>query len=146
MRLYFIPNRRFWQVLFIVLVLLFVVAPVAAQDTGGGNTDPIVAQFGLFFAAAAAVNRFVEFTKPRVNATKWSDEAKGAALTFTAVTAGIATSFLGHLNLAVSYAAVPELAGVVFTGAVLGIGADFLHVALDLVYGWRDSLRPAKAA
>jgi hypothetical protein len=140
MRFYFIPNRRFWQLALIVLALLFVFAvPVMAQD-GSTPSDPLAAQFGIFFAAAAAVNRLVEFVKPRINATSLSEDGKKAALTFVAVAAGIAAAIAGQLNLAVSASNVPPAAGIMFTGALLGLGADTLHIILDLVYGWRDMI------
>lgn len=139
MRIIFVPNKLFW--LLVLVIGLMFIAPLAvfAQD-GSTPIDSLQLQFAVYFTAAAVVNRFVEFFKPKVNDLKYDDDVKGALLTMIAVAAGIVAAFAGHLNIASGYAIVPDVVGTIGTGAVLAFGADVLHVLLDLLYGGRDKL------
>lgn len=42
MRFYFVPNRRFWSLLTLTLILLFVVGTVSAQDTPSAPVSPLL--------------------------------------------------------------------------------------------------------
>lgn len=139
MKTFFVPNRLFW-LLVLVIGIMFVMPLVASAQDGSTPLDPLQLQFAVYFTAAAVVNRFVEFFKPKVNDLKYDDDVKRALLTMIAVAAGIAVAFTGRLNIAAGYAIVPEIVGTVGTGAVFAFGADLLHVLLDLLYGGRDKL------
>lgn len=95
----------------------------------------------LFLAASAAVNRFVEFIKPRIRALSWSVEAQDSALVFIAVLAGVMLAFLSNLNLFTIVPRLPDFAAVALTGVLVGLGSDVLNAVLDLLYNWKDNSR-----
>lgn len=96
--------------------------------------------FGLLLAASAAVNRFVEFIKPRIRSTQLSTEVQDAVLVFIAVLAGVMLAATQELNLFTdSFRLAPAL-NIVLTGALIGLGSDGLNVAIDLLYNWKTSV------
>jgi len=101
--------------------------------------------FSVVLAAAAAVNRFVEgLVKPSIRKTPYSVEVQDGLIVFLSLLAGVAVALMGNLTLFVGVPAVPPLAATLLTGAVIGLGADLIHVVIDLLYGWRDATRPTE--
>lgn len=102
--------------------------------------------FTLVLAAAAAVNRFVEFVKPYVDKLKFTDDVRDGVLVLVAVLAGILIGLLvPAVNMFTSIPTLSPLAGQVLTGVLAGLGADVLNAVISLLYGWRDNT-DAKAA
>lgn len=98
-------------------------------------------EFALVFAAAAAVNRFVEFIKPRIDALKFSDATRDGVLVLIAVLTGILIALLsgGAINMFATIYGLPALVGQILTGVLAGLGADVLNAVLGVLYGWRDN-------
>ena len=97
--------------------------------------------FGAVLACAAAVNRFVEFMRPLVGKLNLSEEVYKSVLVLIAVLSGIAVALMGKLNLFVGVDGMNDLLGILLTGVVSGLGADVLNAVIDLLYGWRDTVR-----
>lgn len=100
--------------------------------------------FSVVLAAAAAVNRFLEFVKPRVRALPYSVEVQDSILVFIQVLAGVAVALMGNLSLFAGVPTIPAPAALFLTGAIVGLGADAIHIVLDFLYGWRDATRPTE--
>lgn len=96
--------------------------------------------FSVILAASAAVNRFVEFVKPRIRALKYTVEVQDSILVFIQVLAGIAVALMGNLNLFVGIATLPAIFATVLTGVVIGLGSDVINVVIDLLYGWKNNV------
>lgn len=96
----------------------------------------------IVLAAAAAVNRLVEFLKPYMRKLHYTESVQDGLLVLTALLAGVAVALMGNLSLFTGVANVPATAGLVLTGAVIGLGADFIHIVFDFLYGWRDRVVP----
>jgi hypothetical protein len=103
--------------------------------------------FTLVLAAAAAVNRFVEFAKVYVDKLGFTDSVRDGVLVLIAVLSGILIALLsgGAVNLFTSVPTLTPLAGQILTGVLAGLGADVLNAVIGLLYGWRDNT-DAKAA
>lgn len=97
--------------------------------------------FSIYLAAAAAVNRFVEVLKPALREVV-PEAYQKAALVAVAIAAGLLVAWAGQLNLIGETFALPPVVEIIITGALIGAGADVLNAALDLLYSWRDHLRP----
>lgn len=135
-------SRVFLSV-FLIVLLLFVLIPVAAaQDIPGTPTTEDI--LGPVVAIAIAVNAFVEFVKPRIRATKFAVGVQDSLLLLIAVSAGIAAVFMagGLANLFPNAPARYQTFALVLTGVVAAFGAEFLHVLVDFLYAGRDWLRP----
>jgi hypothetical protein len=103
--------------------------------------------FSVVLAAAAAVNRLVEsLVKPTVRKLPYSVEVQDGIIVFVALLAGIAVALMGNLSLFTGVPAVPTFAALLLTGAVIGLGADLIHIVIDFLYGWRDVVRPTEGA
>jgi hypothetical protein len=136
-------NRPF-NILFLLFVLLFVLVPVvAAQDVPG--SPPTTERAGAVLAIALGVNRFVEFLKPRVRATKFSEQVQDSLLILIALVAGVAATFManGAANLFPDTAVRYPIFALVLTGIVAGFGAEFVHILVDVLYAGRDWVKPA---
>jgi len=97
--------------------------------------------FGAFMAAAATINRFVEFVKPLVAKLNLGEQAYKSVLVVIAVLAGVAVALLGKLNLFAGVGDMNATVGILLTGVLSGLGADVLNAFIDLLYGWRDVVR-----
>lgn len=97
--------------------------------------------FTLVFALAGAVERFTEVVKPLIANFKLSDNAYKAAVQFVGIVIGIALALLagGAVNLFVGYPQIPQVFGIVVTGAIAGLGASGVHVIVDKLYSWKDN-------
>lgn len=100
--------------------------------------------FTVVLAASAAVNRFTEAIKPIVRKWKISEAAQDGLLVFIALLAGVAVALMGNLSLFTGVESIPPFAGLLLTGAIVGLGADAIHIVLDFLYGWRDAVRPTE--
>lgn len=100
--------------------------------------------FALVFAAATAVNRFIEFIKPRVDALKLTDSTRDGVLVLIAALTGILIALLsgGAINIFATVYGLPPLAGQILTGVLTGLGADVLNAVIGVLYGWRDRATP----
>jgi hypothetical protein len=98
--------------------------------------------FTLVLALAGAVERFTEVVKPIIASIKLSDDAYKAAVQFVGILIGIVLALLagGSVNLLAGYPQIPQLFGIVITGAVAGLGASGVHVFIDLLYSWKDNV------
>lgn len=101
--------------------------------------------FGIILAAAAAVNRFVEFIKPYVRKLNWSVDIQDGLLVLIAMLAGVALAFIGNLNLFVGVPNLPVVFAQILTGVVAGLGADVINVVIDLLYNWKNNTEPTAA-
>jgi hypothetical protein len=102
--------------------------------------------FSIVIAASAAVNRLVESIKPAIRKLPYAVEVQDGILVFLSLLAGIAVALMGNLSLFVGVASVPAFVAVLLTGAIIGLGADAIHVIIDLLYSWRDATRPTEGA
>lgn len=102
--------------------------------------------FSVVLAASAAVNRLIEAVKPFVRKWNISTEVQDGVLVILQVLAGIAVALMGNLSLFTAVPQIPTFAGLMLTGAIIGLGADFIHIIIDFLYGWRDSVRPTEGA
>lgn len=102
--------------------------------------------FSIVLAASAAVNRLIESVKPAIRKLPYAVEVQDGLLVFLALLAGIAVALMGNLSLFAGVATVPPLVAVLLTGAIIGLGADAIHVIIDLLYSWRDAARPTDGA
>ena len=102
--------------------------------------------FSVVLAASAAVNRLVEAIKPAIRKTAFSTDIQDGLLVVIAVLAGIAVSLMGGLSLFTGVPTVPPLGGLILTGAIVGLGADAIHIVIDFLYSWRDAVRPTDGA
>lgn len=102
--------------------------------------------FSVVLAAAAAVNRFLEFVKPRVRALKYSVEVQDSILVFIQVLAGIAVALMGNLSLFTGIASIPVWFATVLTGVIIGLGSDVINVVIDLLYGWKNNVTSTQSA
>lgn len=96
--------------------------------------------FSVVLAASAAVNRFVEFVKPRVRALPYSTDVQDSLLVFIQVLAGIAIALMGNLSLFVGVPSIPAWFATVLTGVIVGLGSDVINVVIDLLYGWKNNV------
>lgn len=98
--------------------------------------------FAIVLAAAASVNRFVEFIKPYVDKLKLADDVRNGILVLIAVIAGILIALLsdGAVNVFGGVPRLTPLAGQILTGVIAGLGADVLNAVISLLYGWRDTV------
>lgn len=96
--------------------------------------------FSVVLAASAAVNRFVEFVKPRVRAFKYSVEVQDSILVMIQVLAGIAVALMGNLSLFTGVASIPVWFATILTGVIIGLGSDVINVVIDLLYGWKNNV------
>jgi len=91
--------------------------------------------FTLVLGAAAAVNRFVAFVKVYVDKLGLEDKTRDAVLVLIAVLAGILIALMAPaINIFTNIPTLPLLAGQILTGAIAGLGADFLNGVLGLLY------------
>jgi hypothetical protein len=102
--------------------------------------------FSVVLAASAAVNRFVEFVKPRIRALKYSVDVQDSILVLIQVLAGIAVALMGNLNLFTGIATLPTVFATVLTGVVVGLGSDVINVVIDLLYGWKNNVTSTQSA
>lgn len=109
--------------------------------------------FGPFLLAAAGANRFVEFAKFYVDKFQWSEQTRKSVLVLLSVLAGVVIALMGNLNLLFGVPRVPEMAGVILTGVLAGLGADVVNAVIDLLYLWNatrearvEAIRNQKAA
>lgn len=101
--------------------------------------------FSVVLAASAAVNRLVEgLIKPNVRKLPYTTEVQDGLIVFLALLAGVAVALMGNLTLFTGVPQVPQLFAIVLTGAVIGLGADIIHVLIDFLYSWRDNARPVE--
>lgn len=98
--------------------------------------------FTLVLGLAGAVERFTEVVKPIVASFKFSDDVYKAVVQLVGILIGITLALLagGSVNLLAGYTQIPQLLGIVITGAVAGLGATGVHVIVDLLYSWRDTV------
>jgi hypothetical protein len=100
--------------------------------------------FTLVLAAAAAVNRFVEFVKPYVDKLKLADSTRDGVLVLISVLSGILIALLsnGGVNIFSGVSSLTPIAGAILTGVLAGLGADVLNAVISLLYGWRNTVAP----
>jgi len=102
-----------------------------------------------YLAIAGAVNRFVEVLKPLIRnlPVELEDKAYEAVVQLVAVLLGIVlVSLAPGLNLFISIPSLPPVLGVVFTGAVVGLGAEAIDAVIDLLYSWQQPKPPVVEA
>ncbi len=91
-----------------------------------------------YLAISAAVNRFTEVLKPSLKQIPASEEVQEAIIQGVAILLGILlVSLAPGLNLFVSIPALSPLLGIILTGAVVGLGAEFIDAVVDLLYSWQ---------
>lgn len=97
--------------------------------------------FTLVLALAGAVERFTEVVKPIIAGFKLSDDAYKAAVQLVGIVIGVVLALLagGSVNLLAGYPQIPQVFGIVITGAIAGLGASGVHVFIDLLYSWKDN-------
>lgn len=91
-------------------------------------------------AAAVAVNRFIEAIKPGLEKALPKDWYEGI-VRLVACLAGILVAFVaGGLNIVPESLHVPQVAAVVLTGILIGLGSDAVNWFMDLLYGWQTKV------
>jgi hypothetical protein len=85
-------------------------------------------------ALAAAVNRLVAFLKPYVGKLGLSDKVYDVTLQLIAVLAGIFLVYINKASAVPSAINVSSPVGLIFTGALVGLGSDVLNAVLDFLY------------
>lgn len=95
--------------------------------------------FTLYLAAAAAVNRFAEFSKGYIDKFAWAEQTRKSVLVLISVLAGVLIALMSNLNLFAGIGRLPEMAGVILTGVLAGFGADVINAFVDLLYGWKNA-------
>lgn len=168
MRFRFIPNQRFWMLITLFVFLVFIVAPVAAQDVTPPPDVPPVATFDLQLVLATgiayllytltlagavqvAINQlkplFLDPVKNRKDAPT-GDVPDNVYLVYLYVfRAGLTTIAYLYLwgGVAATRAVVPLLPAVVpdlgiaaVTIAFVVLGEEIIHPLLDKLYVLRD--------
>lgn len=94
----------------------------------------------ILLAAAAAVNRLVELIKPAVDLLELEPHKRKALLVGISITVGVGLALSGDLTLLADAVRLPTWLDAVLTGALIGLGADAVNGAVDVLYSWR---RPA---
>jgi hypothetical protein len=93
-----------------------------------------------FLAAVALVNRACEFVKPVIRTWNVKREIQDAILMAIAALVGVMVCLISELNL-LGGLVENRVIGIVMTGFVVSIGADFVNLIFDLLYAGRDVIR-----
>lgn len=81
---------------------------------------------------AALVNRLVELIKALLTQFDIPDDARRPLLLLAQVVVGVALAFAADVNL-ISGLGLPDGIGVLASGAAIAVGAEGVHVLVDLV-------------
>ncbi len=140
---------RFLTILVItVLISLFVVHSVWAQE--GAPFDPVnlLAPFAPILAASTAIERFLQLIRniispdPEIGPLARGSKALRYYTTIGGTTLGLGMVYLSNLRLLESVGITfNDLADTILTGVVVGMGSEFVHEIIKVIAEGKDALR-----
>jgi hypothetical protein len=134
----------------IVLLLSLALAGTAyAQDGGGSN---VLAPFAPILAAAASIERLLQFIRNIVS----PDPEKGPLArgtptlryytTIGGVVLGLAIALISDFRaLALAGIGMPPVLDTILTGVVVGLGTEFVHEVITILGEGKRAFRAASA-
>ena len=142
---------RYLQILWIVLlVALFVVPVVFAQEGGADSSSSLLAPFAPILAATVAVERTLQLIRNIISPDPESGAlARGTRnlrnfTTYGGAVLGLIFAFMSKGNLQILALAdikTYPLLDTIVTGVVIGMGTEFVHEFIKVLAEGKDALR-----